>query len=93
MRLFSSKNVIASMLLGASLLAVPGCSLDVAQYSTGRLQILVEDTAGNPVPQEAGRLFAVAIIDSGDASAPAAMKFTPKKTKLPTKKKAAKKKR
>jgi len=50
-------------------------------------------TAGNPVPQEAGRLFAVAIIDSGDASAPAAMKFTPKKTKLPTKKKAAKKKR
>jgi hypothetical protein len=50
MRLFSSKKVIASMLLGASLLIVPGCSLDVEMSTTGRLQILVEDTAGNPVP-------------------------------------------
>ena len=50
MRLFSSKKVIASILLGASLLVVPGCSLDVAMYSTGRLQILVEDTTGEPVP-------------------------------------------
>ena len=42
--------MIASMLLGASLLVVPGCNLDVAMYSTGRLQIQVEDTAGSPVP-------------------------------------------
>ena len=48
MRLMSSKKVIASMLLGASL--VPACSLDVEMSTTGRLQILVEDTAGNPVP-------------------------------------------
>jgi hypothetical protein len=47
MRLSSSKT---SMLLGATLLLVSACSLDVAMYSTGRLQILVEDTAGNPVP-------------------------------------------
>lgn len=38
------------MLLGASLLVVPGCNLDVAQYSTGRLQIQVEDITGSPVP-------------------------------------------
>ena len=50
MRLFSSKKGIAAMLLGASLLVVPACNLDVAQYSTGRLQIVVEDTSGNPVP-------------------------------------------
>ncbi len=50
MRPISSKKMIASMLLGALLLVVPGCSLDVAMYSTGRLQILVEDDAGNPVP-------------------------------------------
>ena len=48
MRLFSSKT---SMLLGATaLLVAAACSLDVAMYSTGRLQILVEDTAGDPVP-------------------------------------------
>ena len=50
MRLFSSKKVMASMLLGASLLAVPGCNLDVAMYTTGRLQIQVEDATGAPVP-------------------------------------------
>ena len=50
MRLFSSKRMLASTLLGASLLMVAGCSLDVAMYTTGRLQILVEDTAGDPVP-------------------------------------------
>ena len=50
MRLFSSRKVIASMVLGASLLVVPGCNLDVAMYSTGRVQILVEDTTGEPVP-------------------------------------------
>ena len=50
MRLFSSKRMLASTLLGASLLMVAGCSLDVAMYTTGRLQVLVEDTAGDPVP-------------------------------------------
>ncbi len=50
MRLFSSKKMIASMLLGASLLVVPGCSLDVAMYTTGRLQFSVEDVTGAPVP-------------------------------------------
>lgn len=50
MRLFSSKRILTSTLLGMSLLTVVGCSLDVAMYSTGRLQILVEDTAGDPVP-------------------------------------------
>jgi hypothetical protein len=50
MRLFSSNKVIASMLFGASLLVVAACSLDVAMYSTGRLQILVEDVNGDPVP-------------------------------------------
>ena len=50
MRLSSSKKGFASMLLGASLLVVPGCNLDVAQYSTGRLQIQVEDITGSPVP-------------------------------------------
>jgi hypothetical protein len=38
------------MVLGASLLVVPGCNLDVAMYSTGRLQIQVEDITGAPVP-------------------------------------------
>ena len=47
MRLFSSKT---SMLLGAAVLLVSACSLDVAMYSTGRLQILVEDVTGEPVP-------------------------------------------
>ena len=46
MRLFSSKT---STLLGAALLLVSACSLDVAMYSTGRLQIQVEDDAGAPV--------------------------------------------
>ena len=50
MRLSRSKNLIASMLLGASLLVVPGCSLDVEMATTGRVQIFVEDTSGNPVP-------------------------------------------
>lgn len=50
MRLFSSKRMLASTLLGASLLMVTGCNLDVAMYTSGRLQILVEDTAGDPVP-------------------------------------------
>ena len=50
MRLFSSKRMLASTVLGASLLMVAGCSLDVAMYTTGRLQVLVEDTAGDPVP-------------------------------------------
>ena len=50
MRLSSSKSILASTLLGVSLLIVVACNLDVAQYSTGRLQIQVEDTAGNPVP-------------------------------------------
>jgi len=50
MRLSSSKKVMASLLLGGSLLVVPACSLDVEMSTTGRLQILVEDTAGNPVP-------------------------------------------
>ena len=50
MRLFSSKRSLASTLLAASLLVVTGCSLDVEMATTGRLQILVEDTAGNPVP-------------------------------------------
>ena len=50
MLLFRSKRMLASTLLGASLAVVPGCSLDVAMHSTGRLQILVEDTAGNPAP-------------------------------------------
>jgi len=47
-------------------------------------------TAGNPVPQEGERWFAVAIIDSGDASAPASRTASKKK---PPAKKAAKKKR
>ena len=50
MRLFSSTRILASTLLGAALLFLAACSLDVAMDSTGRLQILVEDTAGNPVP-------------------------------------------
>lgn len=50
MRLFSSKRILASTLLGASLLLAAACSLDVAMYSTGRLQILVEDVDGDPVP-------------------------------------------
>jgi len=50
MRLFGSKRMLASTLLGASLLMVAGCSLDVAMHTSGRLQILVEDTAGDPVP-------------------------------------------
>lgn len=50
MRLFRSKRMLASRLLGASLLLVGGCNLDVAMYTSGRLQVLVEDTAGSPVP-------------------------------------------
>ena len=50
MRLFSSKRILASTLLGVSLLTLPACNLDVAQYSVGRLQILVEDITGAPVP-------------------------------------------
>jgi hypothetical protein len=50
MRLFRSKRILASTLLGLSLLTIVGCSLDVAMYTTGRLQILVEDIAGDPVP-------------------------------------------
>ena len=50
MHLSSSKSILASTLLGVSLLIIVACNLDVAQYSTGRLQIQVEDTAGNPVP-------------------------------------------
>src|SRR5687767_3321103 len=50
MRLFRSKRMLASTVLGASLVMVPGCNLDVAMHTIGRLQIHVEDTAGNPVP-------------------------------------------
>lgn len=50
MRLFRSKRMLASTLLGASLLMVAGCSLDVAMHTSGRLQVLVEDTNGDPVP-------------------------------------------
>jgi hypothetical protein len=48
-------------------------------------------TAGNPIPQEEERWFAVAIIDSGDASPPPPLRSA--KKKAPAKKKAAKKKR
>src|SRR5688572_32194453 len=50
MRLFRSKRMLASTLLGASLLLVAGCSLDVAMNNTGRVRIQVADTSGNPVP-------------------------------------------
>ena len=50
MRLFSSKRILGSTLLAASLLILAACNLDVAMYSTGRLQILVEDLNGDPVP-------------------------------------------
>src|SRR5687767_498579 len=50
MRLFRSKRMLASTLLGASLLLVAGCSLDVAMNNIGRVQIQVADTSGNPVP-------------------------------------------
>ncbi|MDP9178624.1 MAG: hypothetical protein M3O61_13160 [Gemmatimonadota bacterium] len=42
--------MMASTLFGASLLLVAGCSLDVAMNNTGRVQIQVADTSGNPVP-------------------------------------------
>ena len=50
MRLFSSKKFLTSTLVGVLLLIAAACSLDVAMYSTGRLQILVEDVNGDPVP-------------------------------------------
>lgn len=57
MRLSSSKRGLGSTLLAASLLIVTGCSLDVEMATTGRLQIFVEDTAGNPVPNIAASLL------------------------------------
>lgn len=50
MRLFRSNGMLAATLLGASLLLVAGCSLDVAMNNIGRVQIQVADTSGNPVP-------------------------------------------
>lgn len=50
MRLYRSKRMLASALLGVSLLLVAACSLDVAMHTSGRLQVLVEDTNGDPVP-------------------------------------------
>ena len=50
MRLLSSKRLLGSSLLALALLIVAACSLDVAMYSTGRLQIQVVDTNGDPVP-------------------------------------------
>src|SRR5688572_2645734 len=50
MRLFRSKRMLASRLLGASLLLVASCSLDVSMNNIGRVQIVVVDTSGNPVP-------------------------------------------
>ena len=52
MRLFSSKPstlLVSALLLVSAVLLVSACSLDVAMYSTGRLQIQVEDTTGAPV--------------------------------------------
>jgi len=50
MRLFGSKRIKASALLASSVLLLAGCSLDVAMYSNGRLQVSVLDTNGDPVP-------------------------------------------
>jgi hypothetical protein len=48
--LFGSKRRLSSALLVSSAVLFGGCSLDVAMYTTGRLQVVVLDTSENPVP-------------------------------------------
>ena len=50
MRLLGYKRILVPALFVSSLLLFAGCSLDVAMYSNGRLQVDVRDTNGAPVP-------------------------------------------
>ena len=50
MSLPGSRRTLISALVVSSIALFGGCSLDVAMYTTGRLQVVVLDTSENPVP-------------------------------------------